>query len=232
MPSERVWSATHKPLFDAHGEVELILQRAINLTELRGANPSDVTAPKLATLERENLIAVLKTTNDNLDRFVYVASHDLKAPLGGIEPTAKFLKEEPGPRATPEVKEILELMRNQVSRMGALIDGVLRYARAGESEPLLEVDTAALVRDALELTSPAPGAAFTVKDGLPWLMTAAVPLQQAFMNLISNALNYSQRPDVHIEVSCRADGAFYVFTAGDDGQGIAAEFHSRIWEMF
>jgi signal transduction histidine kinase len=63
-------------------------------------------------------------------------------------------------------------------------------------------------------------------------VTAKVPLEAVFRNLINNAIKHHDRPDGRIEISCRENGAWYDFTVGDDGPGIPPESHEQIFQMF
>lgn len=183
--------------------------------------------------ERGTLVRALERTNAELSQFAYVASHDLRAPLRGIGNLAQWLQEDLEPVLTPETRQHLDLLRDRVGRMEGLIDGVLRYARAGHEgeEPEL-VDVAAVVHEAIELVAPPEGARVTVGPGMPTLLTQRVPLQQVFLNLVSNALKYAGREDAVVEVTAQDDGSSWEFAVSDNGPGIAPEFHERIWVIF
>jgi signal transduction histidine kinase len=137
----------------------------------------------------------------DLDQFAYMASHDLRAPLRGIANLAAWLQEDLGPVLTADSADHLRLLQSRVHRMGALIDGILAYSRAGrrlgEPEP---VDAGALVREVLDLLAPPPEVTIPVAPDLPTLVAERAPLQQIFMNLIGNALKHARaaRPDVEI----------------------------------
>lgn len=206
----RVWSATQTPLLNAEGRVIFVLHHPVDVTELSS----------------------LRETNSNLERFVYVASHDLKAPLRGIATTAKFIEEEIGRTTSPEAREYLRLLRGRVTRMDALIEGILSHARGGEDDVKQTVNVEELARETFELLAPGPNVRFRLAPGLPTLTTSKAPLQQVFLNLFSNALTHSKRCDVSITVSCEREGELYRFCVGDNGPGIAPEFHERVWEMF
>lgn len=195
---------------------------------------ADVTAELAARAQREALIAALERSNRDLDQFAYVASHDLKAPLRGISNLSSWIEEDLAPVMTPEVREQLALLRGRVQRMEALIDGVLQYARAGRvrgtPEPL---DTAALVREAVELLAPPPGARVEVADGMPGVVAERVPLQQLFLNLVGNALKYAARPDPVVRVGATAEApGWYRFSVADNGPGIAPQYHERVFGIF
>jgi PAS domain S-box-containing protein len=171
----------------------------------------------------------------DLDRFAYVASHDLKAPLRGIASLAEWIQEDVGERLGDESKEHLRLLQVRVHRMAALIDGILAYSRAGRAlNPPESVECRALLDDVLELLAPPAHVTVHVPDQMPTLQAERVPLQQVFLNLLANAIKYTSaiRPDVAIDLTWRDLGEAVEFAVADNGPGIAPQYHERIWGMF
>jgi signal transduction histidine kinase len=185
-----------------------------------------------ASAERERLIGALERSNRDLDQFAYVASHDLKAPLRGIANLAQWLREDLGSDLTRDVARQLQLMRVRVHRMEALIEGILDYSRAGRATQLETVDTGRLFNEVIELIVPPPGAVVEVPRTMPVLRTERAPLQQVFMNLVGNALKHAGRPDPRVTVWAREGDRFDEFSVSDNGPGIAAAYHEKIWAIF
>jgi PAS domain S-box-containing protein len=193
---------------------------------------SDITQRRAAERERERLISALARSNSELDQFAYVASHDLKAPLRGIANLSQWIEEDLG-EVPPEVQEKLNLLRGRVHRLEALIDGILQYSRAGRvRNPAERVDVGTLLHDAVELLAPPPEVTVTIDPDMPTIVTEKTPLQQVFMNLISNAIKYNQRPGATVHVSVADAGRYYAFSVTDNGPGIAPEYHERIFGIF
>ncbi|KYF84200.1 hypothetical protein BE17_52450 [Sorangium cellulosum] len=195
----------------------------------------DITEQKRAEEERERLIDALERSNKELDQFAYVASHDLKAPLRGIANLTQWIEEDLAGTLEGESREHMSLLRGRVRRMEALIDGILDYSRAGRVRHAVEpVDVGQLLADAIELLAPARGVGprVEVEPGQPVLRTERIPLQQVFMNLISNALKHARRADVRVRVGHRDAGLHHEFSVEDNGPGIAPEFHDRVWGLF
>ena len=194
---------------------------------------NDITARKLAERERERLIRALGRSNQELDQFAYVASHDLKAPLRGIANLSQWIEEDLGDQLPVDVAEKMTLVRGRVRRLEALIDGILQYSRAGRVRSQVErVDVAALLDDVVELLAPPPEIAITVAPGMPTITTERTPLQQVFMNLIGNAIKYNNRPGATVHVSARDVGRMYEFSVADNGPGIEPRYHERIFGIF
>lgn len=193
----------------------------------------DETERLHAEAERERLIVALEFSNAELEEFASVASHDLKAPLRGIAQLAQFLEEDLGDKLSADDRQHLALLEGRVRRLVALIDGILGYARAGQSSETLETfDARDAAAEALVLLAPPPGSEVRLpQPGLRVHGDKAL-LLQVLMNLLSNAFMHGARTGARIEVDARSDGAFVRFSVHDNGPGIAPEYHQRIWGMF
>jgi signal transduction histidine kinase len=179
------------------------------------------------------LAAALKLSNEELDQFTYVASHDLKAPLRGIHNLSHWLEEDLGDRMTSEAREQLRLLRGRVQRMESLINGLLEYAHVGRAEGKLEqVNVSTLLGEIVDWISPPPDVEIQVVDGMPVFNADKLRLQQVLTNLIENAVKHRGQPGGHISVQCDAAGRFYRFSVADDGQGIERQYQQRIFGIF
>ena len=175
----------------------------------------------------------LERSNHDLDQFAYVASHDLKAPLRAISTLAGWIEEDLDGQLTGEAKEQMRLLRSRVTRMDALIEGVLRYSRVGRMDSEGEwVDVGELLQELIELQAPPPGFTVTVAPEMPVFVTKRLRLGQVFSNLINNAIKYHDQPEGRVEIRAEERDAFFEFTVEDDGPGIAPEHHERIFVMF
>ena len=169
----------------------------------------------------------------DLEQFAYVASHDLKAPLRGIANISEWLKEDLQDRLTPETREQLDLLRDRVARMHALIEGLLEYSRIGRApESLEEVDVGALVTTVVDSLDPPPGFQVEIAPDLPVLYTDRLHLSQVFANLIANAIRHHDRERGRVRVTGQDLGQQWRFTIEDDGPGIPAEFRGKVFLMF
>jgi signal transduction histidine kinase/GAF domain-containing protein len=211
----------YQPLVDPRGRVEGIAVVAFEVTE-------QVVARRRA----EQLTHELAQSNQELDQFAYVASHDLKAPLRGIANLSQWIEEDLGDKLNEGGKEQMSLLRGRVHRLEALINGILSYSRAGRTrEKLEEVDVGALLGEVRELLA-LDEATLQVGPGMPTLRTERVPMQQVFLNLVANAIKHAGRADPRVEIACVEEGDRFHFTVTDNGKGIAPEFHNRVWGIF
>ncbi|WP_437814027.1 ATP-binding protein [Sorangium sp. So ce1078] len=227
--SDAFFTYVAQPIRDPSGAVTGVMVVAFEVTD-------QVLARRRVehlSQHREELIAALAKTNQELDQFAYVASHDLKAPLRGIANLSEWIEESLEGKLDGETQEHIHLLRGRVRRLETLIDGILHYSRAGRLRgDVVSVDTGQLLAEVVELLSPPQGAEVEIAPGMPTIAAERVPLQQVFQNLISNALKHARRGDPRVEVTCEDAGAFHEFAVKDNGPGIAPEYHDRIWDLF
>jgi signal transduction histidine kinase len=179
------------------------------------------------------LSADLVRSNRELEQVAYGASHDLKAPLRGIATVCDWLEDDLAGVMTDDTRLHLGQLRNRVARMGAIVDGILAFARVGQVRSHPErVDVGVLVRDVVELIHPPEGATVHVAPALPVARVHRQLLGQVFANLIGNALKYARRPDVRVDVGVTSGERFFEFWVTDNGPGIAPVHHERIWSLF
>lgn len=178
-------------------------------------------------------MSMLGRTNKELDQFVYVASHDLKAPLRGVENIARLITKAVKDILPADKQELLVLLQTRVKRMELLLDDLLTYSRVGRVQAGIEmVDCKLLLKDIINLLAPPSSFTFNIKAELAPFKAARVPLEQVLRNLIGNAIKHSAKGAAQIEIEVRDLGTEFEFSVKDDGQGIAAQYHEKIFQMF
>jgi signal transduction histidine kinase len=181
-------------------------------------------------LERSN--RALARSNADLEQFAYVASHDLRAPLRGIASLSDWLEEDLAAAVTPPVKKHIDTLRGRVGRLDALITGIATYSRAGRREETIEaVAVADIVRDVVDLTVPPGEVRVRIGSPLPVVSAPRTPLQQIFLNLVSNAFKHGATGG-DITIASADEGAHWRFSVSDSGPGIAREYQERIFGLF
>ncbi len=201
----------------------------------------DITERRLATeaaerhaRELERVNAHLKRSNQDLEDFASIVSHDLKAPLRAIRLMVELLIEDHGPRLGDAVTEELDEIAGRAERLQTLIEGLLTWTRAGQLAPdAAPIEVAPIIDSVLANLRLPEGARVVVPGGLPSVRADPLMLGRVFHNLIDNALTHSDHPTtttVTIDGGREADRVYFRVT--DDGPGIPARQHARAFRMF
>jgi PAS domain S-box-containing protein len=212
------------------------ISRSPNQKALRVVGATlDVTEIRRAQEELERRRDELAQSNDDLQRFAFVVSHDLKAPLRMIEDHSRRL-------ASAELDEeqgrIVRAVVDGAGRMRSIIDDLLEFARLSSQPAAPEICIDSNVIFGLTLqhlqSKIRESHAHIAADRLPVVMMNENRLLRVFQNLIGNALQYcEQTPQVY--VSARRDGNnqdMWLFSVRDNGIGIPPEYHERVFGMF
>ena len=202
--------------------------------ELRGRILDVVVrgADRLAALNDE-----LRRSNEELDSFTYIASHDLKEPLRGIHNYATMLLEETEGTLDTGAARRVETMIRLTRRMDAMFDSLLTYSRVGQLE-IKRVPTSLQqllgdVLDTLQARIAESGTAIRVPQPLPTVACDPVRTAAIFQNLITNALKYNDKPERWIEAGFQeGDGSPPVFYVRDNGIGIPQKHWATIFQVF
>jgi signal transduction histidine kinase len=189
------------------------------------------------TLERRvnERTVELTAVNQELEAFVYAASHDLKAPLRVIDNTSKWLEDDLKGLLTSGPRDNLKMLRGRVRRMEKLLDDLLEYARLGRAtdhryEEAVTGD--ALMENILQLLSPPQGFRVNVSPEFARINVPRMPLQQIIMNLVGNAIKHHDRTHGRVDVTVEDCGPHYRFAVADDGPGIPVKYHAQVFKIF
>lgn len=180
--------------------------------------------------------AELQRSNDDLEQFAYVASHDLQEPLRMVASYTQLLKRRYGDVLDERGVRYVDYAVDGAVRMRALVNDLLAYARAGNDPTLvpLELDEVLAEVEVLLAGQLAEAGATVHRSSLPSLYGDRAQLVAVFQNLVSNAVKYARpgvRAEVRIEGTTDADGTVRVVVA-DNGIGFAPEFRERVFAMF
>ena len=190
---------------------------------------TDIHESKLLQLE-------LKRANQDLEQFAYSASHDLQEPLRGVKIFSQLLHSRYGDKLDGQALEFLGNVRESATRMEMLVRDLLAYTQASTDDKDPEdVDANAAMQAAIgNLAGAIAEIGATVDfDALPSVRIGAIPLQQVFQNLISNAIKY-HRPGIPpvVHTTARRERSSWLFSVRDNGIGIPPEFQERIFGLF
>jgi PAS domain S-box-containing protein len=196
----------------------------------------DITVRREAEANLAQKVEELNRSNEELEQFAYIASHDLQEPLRMVASYTQLLSKRYKGRLDSDADEFIAFAVDGASRMQRLIQDLLAYSRVGKKgSELLDVSSEESLLLAINNLRSAieDSGALVTHDPLPRVMADEVQLTQLLQNLVGNAIKY-QRPGVPlIHVSAvRNDKGMWLFSIRDNGLGIDSQFFEKIFGMF
>lgn len=196
----------------------------------------DVTDRKRAEYQIQEYLAALQKSNEALDEFAYIASHDLKEPLRGLSNNAVFLKEDYGAHLDADGMRRLDRISFLAQRMEGLVNDLLYFSRLGRQELAVQkTDLNEVIAEISEMVeSPAHLADvhIMVPEPLPTIICDRPRVTELFRNLIGNGLKYNDKAEKAVEIGCTREGARRIFYVQDNGIGIEPRFYETIFRIF
>ncbi|MFO1500639.1 MAG: GAF domain-containing protein [Verrucomicrobiota bacterium] len=233
--------------------VESVQQRSFpwGTVEIEAALHLRVLVMELVVSRAERLASLnadLARSNEELDAFAYVASHDLKEPLRGISKYAHQLLED-AQSLSAEHRTKLEGLMRLTLRMDSLLDSLLHFSRVGRAGlELKETNLNEVLEEALEIVAARQEEAHTdmvIPRPLPTAQCDRIRVREIFTNLLSNALKYNNKPRRRIEVGFFAPGEsgecpnapqecqrHTIYYVRDNGIGIDQRHYAQVFAMF
>ena len=230
------------------GSYRWILARGIALRDKEGkpyrmaGSNQDITDRKRDEQQLHETAEALKRSNQELEQFAYIASHDLQEPLRKVIAFGDMLEKALGEKLDEDSRKYLERMQNGAARLQSLIQDLLAYSRVTSSAQTYErVDlntVVAEVLDDLQMSLQETGATVTVGQ-LPVLIASPTQMRQLFQNLIANGVKF-HRPDVPPEVRIESETmparegspAYCRISVTDNGIGFEPSQVDRIFKPF
>lgn len=198
---------------------------------------ADISRAKQAEDELKETVDALSRSNAELERFAYVASHDLQEPLRTVISYAQFLERRHGDALDGDAREFLDFIVGGARRMHALVNDLLAYSRVGsQGRGFSRLSSAEVVHGVLDSMHEAirtSGGEVVVDGALPDIRGDTIQLVQLFQNLIGNALKFQAegRP-IRVELGAERKGDAWLFHVRDNGIGIEPQYLSVIFEVF
>ena len=196
----------------------------------------DISERKESEQHLVKTVGELKRSNDELQQFAYVSSHDLQEPLRMVASYTQLLAKRYNGRLDSDADEFIAFAVDGCNRMQGLIRDLLAYSRAGTNgTAFCEVSAEDALQGALtnlRMTIEQSGAVVS-HDSLPTIETDETQLTQVFQNLVGNAIKYrsTEVPRVHVSATKNGDNE-WIFSVGDNGLGIAPQYFERIFIIF
>ncbi|MFP4641329.1 MAG: PAS domain S-box protein [Dehalococcoidia bacterium] len=195
----------------------------------------DVTEWKRAEEKLKNTMEELKRSNQELEQFAYVASHDLQEPLRMVSSYMHLIEKRYNDKLDADGQEFMHYAVDGSKRMQRLINDLLAYSRVGtRGKPFQPTDCDAVLRSVVVMLEMAirDASAEVTWDNMPQIVADEGQLVQLFQNLVANAVKFrgDETPRVHISAKERHDD--WLFSVQDNGKGIDSEFKERVFRIF
>ncbi len=179
--------------------------------------------------------AELTRSNEELEQFAYVASHDLQEPIRKIVGFSQLFEKKFAGQIDATSKEYIGFVVDGAKRMQALIQDLLQFSRVGRSELKLEpCDLNEVVKEAIDNLQATieENKAKIIWSGLPTLSVHRIQMVQLFQNLIGNGVKYRREADPEIHIGADLKDRTWEFSVKDNGIGIESEFYDRLFVIF
>lgn len=206
--------------------------------ELDRLNKEQKLERHLAEIQQKNKqLEQYINSNLELEKFAYVASHDMKEPLRNIVSFSQLLKRRCAKQLDGEAKEYVDFIVDGTKRMENLINDLLDYSRVNETgKNMTKVDTNFIV-EKIAITLRSSIAKYNVQinfQNLPTVWGNELLLTQLFQNLITNAIKFSKgrKQPPQINISAKRDNGYWQFSVQDNGIGIEKQYHNQIFLLF
>lgn len=218
----RHWMISGAPNFNLNGEV--IGSIGIHL---------DITEKKKLEIQKEELLLKLEKQNESLNDYAHMISHDLKSPLRSIHTLISWIKEEKDMLFTENGKKYMDMLVEKVEKMDNLIDGVLTISKLDTTAyKYQEVDLNEVLNVVIAMIHIPSHVTIEITNKFPTIYTDRYRIQQLFQNLISNAVNYSNKEEGKVTITYKDIDDFYLFSIKDNGIGIEKSYHEKIFDIF
>jgi signal transduction histidine kinase len=225
--------AAFNQMLDRIQDADIALRQAE--AELRALNATLEERVAERTAAAEQRAEELRLSNVELERFAYVASHDLQEPLRAVASYTQLLRSKLQGKLDGDAELYLGHVVAGATRMRSLINDLLDYSRLGRvSLDVAAVDSGAVLQTALSnLHAAIAESGAVVEPGpLPEVAADAAQLVQLFQNLVANAIHFRGEAPPRITVTAAPVGAAWRFAVADNGIGIERRFHEKIFVIF
>jgi PAS domain S-box-containing protein len=195
----------------------------------------DITERKLAEEKLKQTMAELTRSNTELERFAYVASHDLQEPLRMVASYTQLLARRYKGKLDADADEFIGYAVDGATRMRQLINALLDYSRVGtRGKPFGPTSCEEILNQAIAnlQASIKENNAVVTHDHLPTVMADATQMIQLFQNLVGNAIKFHSEKKPRVHVGAERNGTEWIFSVRDNGIGIDPQYFDRIFVIF
>lgn len=193
----------------------------------------DITNLKRLEYQKDKLLKKLGKSNEELQDYAHMVSHDLKAPLRNMDTLIAWFKEDYEDKLDVEGINTLNTIRATIEKMEHLIKGILVYSSLNyDKVALYDINLNKLVDEICTILHIPENTSVTIVNKLPIVKGDKYRFLQLFQNLIHNAIAYNNKPNALVKISCEDLGKHWKFCVEDNGNGVEDKYLKRIFEVF
>ncbi|WP_187263456.1 CHASE domain-containing protein [Pontibacter beigongshangensis] len=232
--TEGYFNQVYQPLVNGKGKVEAVLMFAVEVTELVAARKKLLLTNEELSQKNTELLRI----NDDLDSFVYTASHDLKSPIANMEGLVTLLRDILQGKINEEDEQVIDMVTASIHKLKQTIADLAEITKVQKDlqasvEPLAFQDILEDVTSDISNLVEESGANINTDFQEKGIMYARKNLRSIIYNLMSNGIKYRSPERVpELSISTHRDGDFVVLQVADNGLGIRKEQQQKLFSMF
>lgn len=193
----------------------------------------DITRQKFLESQKEDLLRNLSEQNEQLNEYAHIVAHDLKSPLRAVYALLSWTIEDFREKFDHNSLLNLNLMQDKVEKMDHLIDSILKYSSIERGVVVNEdIDLNILVKNVVDMVYCPDNININIEPNFPTIVANETRVQQLFQNLLSNAVNYTDKEEGNINIGWTENDTHFIFSIKDNGIGIAKEDQHKIFDIF
>lgn len=193
----------------------------------------DITNIKKLQFQKENILRKLKESNNHLEEYAHIVSHDLKSPLQSLNALVSWIKNDNFDKFDENTVENFELIEKTLENMDALISNILEYSSAGaEANEHKNIDLSLIIEEIRKTFVLPKHITLNILTKLPTVKGDKTKFRQVFQNLISNAIKFNDKEKGFINIECIEKSNYYEFSVEDNGIGIEKKYKEKVFEVF
>jgi len=203
--------------------LKALSRQTMNLLELRKKS-----------LELEATLKKLEDRNQDLEKFAFIAAHDIKSPLNNISEIVDILIKNHRSEMNPEAIQLLNFVDGAADNLRNLVEGLLQYSRSENTlrENVSEINLKAFIREVINLLNVRETCHLKLNIELEKIVINKTALEQILINLLNNSIKYNDKEITKIEIGALDHDGQYQFYIKDNGPGIPPAFQEHIFEIF
>ena len=183
--------------------------------------------------EVEEYTEELERSNEDLEQFAYIASHDLRAPLRAMHNLVGWIEDDVSKTSGKDTKDKLSMLKQRITRLDNLLNDLLQYSRIGRKETTKEsIDLHKLTKEIFNEANPAEEHELHLTGEPCFVEGYKVTYDLLLANLISNSIKHTDKPKAEIWVEFETRKTGVVITVEDNGPGIEEKYHEKVFNVF